>query len=217
MPRQPVARLEARALTAGFGQLVRLGLRGVWVRGDVPQSAAVWAANHHSWWDGFVSAVILAQQGRAASLLMDADNLADFGFLRNQGVISAQRPRQALEALRAGRVLIIFPEAQLRPAGPLGPLARGAAWFASYAPAPVVPVAIRLAMRGHQHPEALVDIGAACAPAELADVLGAAIRRLDSDLAGTDPRCPPAGFRRVLAGRASWDERISGWSSRLGR
>ncbi len=216
MGSRPVSPVRSRALAAGLDQLVRRGLRGVWVRGDLVPSPAIWAANHHSWWDGFVTAAVLSRHQRAASLLMDAGNLAQYRFLRSMGVISAQRPRQALEALRGGRILIIFPEARLRPLGPLGPLAPGAAWFARQAPAPVMPVAIRLAMRGHQHPEALVDLGAPCDPHALAEALGSRLSQLDRDLAAADPRQPVPGFRRVVAGRVSWDERISAWSVRRG-
>lgn len=209
--------VSARALGFGFEQLVRRGLRGVWVRGELPSGSCVWAANHQSWWDGFVAAAVLRQQGRAAALLMDGDNLGDYKFLTGIGVISAKRLRHGIQSLRDGRVLIIFPEGDLRPAGPVGPLAPGAAWLARQAPAPLVPVAVRVAARGHQYPEALVDIGAACPSERLADELGALVNQLDAELLQGDPRVPLPGFERLIPGRPSWDERIDRWSARVSR
>jgi 1-acyl-sn-glycerol-3-phosphate acyltransferase len=204
--------VPSRALAAVLTQLVRGGLRGVWVRGELPPGGVVWAANHHSWWDGFVAFAVLREQHRAAALLMDGENLSAFGFLRLAGVISAQRPRQALQVLRDGRVLVIFPEGELRPPGPVHAMARGAAWLGRLAPAPVVPVAVRVISRGQQYPEALVDISPPVAPTELPEALGLRLRDLDAALLAADPRLPVPGFRRAVAGRASWDERISHWA-----
>jgi len=209
--------LSARALSAGFDQLVRRGLRGVWVRGRLPAGGCIWAANHHSWWDGFLASAVLGRLGRRAALLMDADNLGNYRFLAPLGVIPAGRPRQALQALRQGRVLVIYPEAELRPAGPLGELAPGAAWLARRAPAPLLPVAVRVAARGHQYCEALVDIGPACPPDRLHAELATRLAGLDALLATGDPREPLPGFSQLVAGKASWDERIDRWSRRLGR
>ena len=127
----------------GLDRLVRGGVRGVWVRGSLPRGPMVWAANHHSWWDGFAAASVLRAAERAPALLMDGDNLGDYGFLRRAGVIPATQPRAALSALRQGRVLIVFPEGVLRPPGPLGPLLPGAQWLARRAPATLVGVALR--------------------------------------------------------------------------
>jgi hypothetical protein len=206
--------LPARALYAGFDQLVRRSLRGVWLRGELPPPGSVWAANHHSWWDGFLAAVVLAGAGRPAALLMDAENLAGFGFLRPLGVLPASQPRLALQALRAGRVLVVFPEAELRPPGGLGALAPGAGWLAQHAPAPLVPVAVRVTSRAHQYAEAYLDFGRPVDPAALADTLGRQLSALDAELGQAPPRDPPDGFRLVIDGRRSWDERIGGWRRR---
>ena len=201
--------MAGRALGAGLAQLVRQGLRGVWVRGNLPPSGAVWAANHHSWWDGFVAASVLRAEHRSAALLMDGDNLTAFGFLRSAGVISARRPRAALQALREGRVLVIFPEGELRPPGPLGVTAPGAAWLGRHAPAAVVPVAVRVISRGQQYAEALVDMAPEVAPEDLAGALELRLRDLDKLLLDADPRLPVPGFRCAVTGRRSWDERIT--------
>lgn len=212
------ARLPARALGLCFEHLVRHSLRGVWLRGELPAGGCVWAANHHSWWDGFLAAAVLRQRHRAGALLMDGDNLSDYRFLAALGVIPTGRPRQALQSLRNGRVLVIFPEGQLRAAGPVaGELAPGAGWLARRAPAALVPVAVRVAARGHQYPEGLVDIGLACPPDRLAVHLSERVAALDAAIAEADPRRPVPGFVRVVSGRISWDERIDRWSVRTGR
>ena len=207
---------QARALGIGFEQLVRHGLRGVWLRGELSPGGCVWAANHHSWWDGFLAAAVLRHQHRPAALLMDGDNLSDYRFLTAIGVIPTGRPRQALHSLREGRVLVIFPEGELRAAGPVAALAPGAGWLARRAPAALVPVAVRVAARGHQYPEGLIDIGAPCRPDRLAAELAALVAGLDAAIAGADPRAPVPGFARVLPGRRSWDERIDHWM-KIGR
>jgi hypothetical protein len=206
--------LAVRGLYAGFHQLVRRSLRGVWLRGELPPAPLIWAANHHSWWDGFLAAVVLGVKRRPAALLMDADNLAAFGFLRPLGVLPASQPRLALRALREGRVLVVFPEAELRPPGGLGELAPGAGWLARQAPAPLVPVAVRVVNRAHQYAEAYLDFGPAVEPDGLVDALGRQLRLLDEELAGIPPRDPPDGFRLLIDGRRSWDERIGEWHRR---
>ena len=210
-------RTSARAVEFGFGQLVRRGLRGVWLRGELPAGPFVWAANHHSWWDGFVASAVLRRQDRPAALLMDNDNLGEFGFLASIGVISTGRPRQALAALGAGSVLVVYPEAELLPPGPVGGLAPGAGWLARQAGVPLVPVAVRTLLRGHQHAEAFVDVGVPVADAELPAALSSLLSGLDELLRRADPRQAVPGFDRVTAGRSSWDELITRWSTRLRR
>ena len=213
----PVTGRSGDALLFGLDQLVRRGVRGIWVRGALPAGPVVWAANHHSWWDGFLAASVLRQWHRAPALLMDAENLTAFGFLRRAGVVGATEPRAALGALAAGRVLIVFPEAELRSAGPLGPLAPGAAWLARRAPAALVCAAVRVVMRGHQWGEVYVDLTTVPADGSLADVLGTRLAELDAELLAGDPRRPLPGFELVVAGRHSWDERISRFSSVIRR
>jgi 1-acyl-sn-glycerol-3-phosphate acyltransferase len=213
----PAASVAGRLLDVGLTQLVRRGLRGVWVRGELPASAAIWAANHHSWWDGFVAAAVLRDQQRPAALLMDGDHLDAFGLVRSVGVISAQRPRLALQVLREGRVLVIFPEGELYSPGLLRTVARGAGWFGRQAPAAVVPVAVRVASRGHQYSEAFVDIGPEVGPADLPAALASRLGQLDAALLSADPRFPLPGFRCAVKGRLSWDERLTRWAALIKR
>lgn len=204
-------------LNAGLTQLVRRGLRGVWVRGRLPDGPVIWAANHHSWWDGFVANVLIQQAHRTPALLMDGDNLDRFRFLSSIGVVSVRRPRQALQLLREGRVLVVFPEGDLRAPGPLGEVARGAGWFADQGPAALVPVALRVVNRGHQYAEVLVDLGPPVSSAELAPALAQRLLDLDRAVLQADPRLPLPGFGLAVPGRPSWDERIGRWSDRIRR
>ena len=206
-----------RALGFGFEQLVRRGLHGVWVRGTLPSGGCIWAANHHSWWDGFLAAAVLRQQRRPAALLMQADNLTQYRFLADAGVIATTQPRRALQAVRDGSVLVVFPESELLPPGRLGQVAAGAGWLARRAAAPLVPVAVRVIARGHQYSDAVIDLGPPCEPKELAAVLEMRLRALDDAILATEARTPPDGFAEVISGRPSWEDRIDSWSDRLGR
>ncbi|UQX86857.1 1-acyl-sn-glycerol-3-phosphate acyltransferase [Jatrophihabitans telluris] len=204
---------RAAAFGFCFEQLVRGGLRGVWLRNTPPAAAFVWAANHHSWWDGFVANAVLRHHGHEPCLLMDADNLRRFGFLTDLGAIPVDQPRKALAALGSGRPLIIFPEAELRAPGPLGPITPGAQWLARKAQVPIAIAATRVVLRGHQKPEAYVDVSVS-PDGDVAGELAARLQVLDGELADSDPREPLAGFATVLTGRLSWDERISRWTAR---
>jgi 1-acyl-sn-glycerol-3-phosphate acyltransferase len=206
----------ARALHGAFRRMLRRGLRGVWLRGELPDGPFVWAANHHSWWDPFLAGAILDGVGRSASLVMRQDNLDRFGFVRRVGVFGTAEPRRGLTGLAAGRVLVIFPEQELRPAGPPGPMAAGAAWYACRAGVPLCAVATRVVLRGHDAPEAYLRLSTVDTPgsvrettARLADRLTHELADLDAWIGAVDPRTPLPGYRLAMPGRRSWDERLS--------
>jgi len=191
-------------------------MRGVWVRGNPPVGPAVWAANHHSWWDPFVAHALLGLAGRDTGVVMDDENLAAFPFLRRVGVMGTRELRSAVAPVRAGRVMMIFPEGELRPAGPPAEVARGAAWLARRADAELLSVGMRVTMRGHEAPEAYVDVvslgrdtNTAAATARLQAAMRASCTEIDRLIEATDPRVPLPGFRRAIRGRRSWDERVS--------
>ncbi len=220
----------ARALTVGIGWTIpgivarslRRGLVGVWARdeGALPGDGVVLAANHHSWWDGYLLYLLARRRRRPFTVLMNEAQLGRFPFLRRQGAIGAQELREALRRLAAGHLVAVFPEAALRPSGPPAALAPGAAFLANRARRPLVPVAVRVSVRGQQRPEAFLRFGAALAPdapdleRALADALDVLVRSLDADLAAADPEAPPAGYTRWLSGRASTDRRLA-WGVRL--
>ena len=200
------------ALGVALDQLVRRNLRGIWVRGELPNSAAVWTANHHSWWDYFAAAGALRAAGHPeVAVLVDAAGMPRPGALRMAGVVLTTELRTALRKLASGAVLVVFPEGQLRPAGPVGPLRPGARWLADTAGVPLLVVATRVLLRGNQAPEAYLDVSAALGPQEDPQRrLGTAVDDLDAELAGADPMLPLPGFRRTVRGVRSWNERFGG-------
>jgi 1-acyl-sn-glycerol-3-phosphate acyltransferase len=207
-----VTATTAPAAVAGFclDQLVRRNLRGVWVRGDLPAGPAVWAANHHSWWDFFVARAALRSIGRTdVGVLMDPANIASRRVFGWAGAVGSDRLRAALEVPRSGGVLVVFPEGELRAPGPLGAVRPGAAWFARRTGAPMLAVVTRVVMRGHQAPEAYLDISPVPAAAELPDVLADRLTAVDADLTTADPSHPMPGYRQVVRGVRSWSERMS--------
>lgn len=209
-PGPPAAmRMRGRALLACFDQLVRLSLRGVWVRGEIPRDPVVWAMNHHHWWDAFAAASVLRTRGQRPTVLVSNDNLADFGLLNWIDAVPAERPGRAVQALRAGRTLVIMPEGRLVAPGPLGPVRGGAGRIAAAAGVPLLPVALRVVLRGSQHAEAFVDIGCPIAAEALGPAMAEALRDLDRAVATADPEQPLPGYRAVVRGRRSVDERIA--------
>ena len=216
--RDPVATILCR----GFRAMARRGLRGVWLRGELPPGPFVWAANHHTWWDPFLAAVVLDSAGRRGSLLMLQANLERYGFARWLGAFGTGEPRRGLDHLADGRVLVIFPEDELRPPGRLGPIADGAAWYARRADVPLCAVSTRTPLRGHEAPEAYVSVAVVdgsgpvrAVSARLAAGLTAQLSYVDELIATGNPRQPLPGFRPVLRGRRSRDERIDAVAGRL--
>ncbi len=203
--------LKGRVLLTGFDQLVRLSLRGAWVRGDIPTQAVVWAMNHHHWWDAFASNAVLRTVGQRPTVLISDKNLESFTLFNWIDAAPVSDPKRALAPLRAGRTLVIMPEGRMLGAGPLGPLRGGAGRLATEAGVPLVPVAVRVVMRGSQYAEAFLDIGSPVSSDDLAPVLGQALAELDETLAATPATHDLPGYRRVVAGRGS----VDGWISVL--
>lgn len=217
LPRVGGLDVRGQALLWAFDVMVRASLSGVWVRGDVPDRAVVWATNHHHWWDAFAAGSILRTTGQRPTVLLATQALRDYAFLEWVDAVPAAEPEQALPALRAGRTLVIMPEGRLVGPGPLGPIRGGAGRIAAAAGVPLVPVALRAVIRGHQHPEVFVDIGAPVRSPELAEAMGLALRRLDDTLATAEPEEPLPGYRLVVPGRRSVNERLSALAGRVAR
>ena len=110
-------------------------------------------------------------------------------------------------------VVVIFPEGELRPPGPLGPLAEGATWLAEQARAPLMAVATRVVLRGHEFPEAYLDLGRVQDGA-LEHRLSERLAALDDALRGADPRAPLPGYALAMGGTRSWEERLAGLKGR---
>ncbi len=220
----------ARMLSAAIAVVIpaviavslRRGLAGVWVRDEaaLPRGGVVVVANHHSWWDGYLAFLLARRLGRPLTVLMDREQLARFPFFRAHGAIAAHEVRRALRRLEAGHLVVVFPEGRLRAAGAPGELAPGAAYLSRRSGCPVVPVALRVVLRGGERPEAFVRVGRALPPgsdppdAEVERTLAAVVARLDADLGTTDPEAEPAGYGRWLRGRRSTHRRLA-WGTGL--
>ncbi|WP_156103509.1 1-acyl-sn-glycerol-3-phosphate acyltransferase [Deinococcus sp. YIM 77859] len=198
----------AALLRATIRRSVRRGLGGVWLRGPLPPAGAVLAPNHHTWWDGYVLGEVAWTMGAEFRVLMTGQQLARFPFLRRVGALGAAELRAAVRAARSGAWVVVFPEGAIFPAGPLHALHPGAGWLARRANVPLIPVALRVVLRGGQFPEAYVRCGRATEPTRLREALARELAVLDTELSASDPHSPLAGYLRVTGGRTSDAERL---------
>ncbi|MEF2276933.1 1-acyl-sn-glycerol-3-phosphate acyltransferase [Deinococcus sp. YIM 134068] len=204
-------------LRASIRRSVHSDLAGVWARGPLPPGGAVIAPNHHSWWDGYVMREVTWVLGVEFRVLMTERQLARFPFLRRVGALGTSEVRAAVRAARAGAWVVVFPEGALQPVGPLRDVQPGAAWIARTAGVPLVPVALRVTLRGAQRPEAYLRFGRAVPGGELTQVLTDELAALDDELRASDPESPLAGYLRLAGGRASAQERLAGAGRLLAR
>jgi len=206
-PHRPA--VPGRGLLLCFDQFVRLSMAGVWVRGVIPREPVVWAMNHHHWWDAFASGSVLRTVGQFPTVLVSDDNLASFPLLKAIDAVPAGRSAEAVQALRGGRTLVIMPEGAMLPPAELGPVRGGAGRIASAAGVPLVPVALRVVVRGRQHPEVYIDIGAPVAAQELQRRLSTSLAELDATIATARVTDPLPGYRLAVPGRSSVNDRLA--------
>lgn len=198
---------------------LRRKLHGVYARGawdTLPTGGLILAANHHSWWDLYLAWFIGQRLGRKLSGVMLSTTLARFPFFRPLGAVGQSEVREALRRLKRGEVVIVFPEGALKPPGKLGRTERGVTFLAEKAQVPVYPLALRVVMRGAQHPEALLLLGEPTSPAELGEALDALLDELAATVQQAAPETPPPGFEQWLGGARSTHERAA-WVGRLFR
>ncbi|MFC3832192.1 MULTISPECIES: lysophospholipid acyltransferase family protein [Deinococcus] len=193
---------------------VDTGLGGVWVRGPLPVGGAVLAPNHHSWWDGYVLRELSGWAAHDFRVLMTGRQLSRFPFLRRVGALDTREVRAAVRAAHAGAWVVVFPEGAVQPAGPLQVVQPGAAWIARNAGVPLVPVALRVVMRGGQWPEAWVRVAEAVTADGLHRSISRELAALDADLSSSDPEQPLAGYLQAVPGRASSSDHVD-WPARL--
>ena len=207
---RPFGKLLARVVEGFFLRSLKGSLRGVYLQGEIPAGPFVLAMNHHSFFDGhLVWFLVKKRRGEPVSLLVARENLEAFPVLKLLGALAASRVREALRRARRGEWVALFPEADLRYPGPLGPIRRGAAWLAGRAGCPILPVAVRVVLRGYEAPEAFVSVGPPLPPdGDLETALKSLLARLDETLERTHPRAVPEGFREALGGRRSLEERV---------
>ncbi len=213
---------KSMVLTWGLGQYVewkiRSAFRGIWLDGALPEGdeGVICYANHSSFWDGFVAHVLAKRAGRDLYAVMEEQNLERYRFLTRIGAFSIRRgdSRSALQTFRHARSLLqrpksavlIFPQGKIE-ANAVPPLKfeRGTELLARMAKARCVPVAFRYAFFEHEHPDVLVKVGEAHAPAPLADLelrLGALVGELQA-VRNVDSLQPLVHGRRSIAER--WD------------
>lgn len=216
---RPWERVLSLAFKALFRRTVQRGLRGVWVRGVLPAQTCVLAGNHHSWWDGYLLPVLLWGAGRPFRIVVGERRLREFVFFRHLEAVSAARPRDGLRALAQGEVLVVFPEGELRPPGSLGELNKGVVWFAQKAGVPIVPVASRVVLRGHELAEAYLVLGEPMGPdlGLLRERLAEMLAELEGQICTAPAEEPLPGFELRLAGRKSTHERMAAWGVALGK
>ena len=181
---------------------LRRELAGVYVRGSWP-AGGVLAPNHHSWWDGYLLRELAWQTGQPFTVMMTDEQLSRFPFLRRGGALGVRDLRGAVRRAAQGHWVVVFPEGEIRPAGPPAALHPGAAWLAQVAGVALYPVALRLALRGAERPEAFIRFGVAVPPASFPLALHRLVADLDADLFTSCPGTSPDGYLRVVAGRQS--------------
>ena len=217
-PHRPMARL-LKGMVEGLLHLsLRGSLRGVYLQGNLPHTPVVLAMNHHRFFDGHLVWLLGRLAGKPTSLLVAEENLPAFPVLSLAGALEAHRVREALRRLARGEWVAVFPEEAMGHPGPLRPLRPGALWLSARAGVPLLPVAARVVLRGFEHPEAFILVGAPLSPGEgLEGKLGELLGQLDRLLLATHPRQVPEGFREVLRGRRSLEERMRPWMEALQR
>ena len=199
----------APMLRATIGRDLRRSLSGFWVRGTLPAGGAVLAANHGSWWDGYLLLHLGWEFGHPARIMMNAPELGRFPFLQRIGCTPPERRRELARAAQAGEWVMIFPEGALQPPSSLlAPLQPGAAWLARSAstpakPVPLIPVALRVLLRADRTPAAFARFGAPCAPDDLSAALGRELAELDADLQAADLYRPPEGYLALWRGQGA--------------
>jgi 1-acyl-sn-glycerol-3-phosphate acyltransferase len=190
--------LAAQMLKKVIRSSLRTGLNGMYLRGELPQQGGLIAANHHSWWDGYLAAELAWGQGWPFGILMNEQNLTRFSFFRVLGVLGSSELRPALRRLQAGEPFFIYPEGDIKPIGPLHTLQKGTGWLAQKATVPIYPLAVRVILRGSQLPEAYLWLGKPVLERDLAQTLSGMLERLDTDLLLHDPERPLPGFEALF-------------------
>ncbi|MGO3885912.1 MAG: carotenoid biosynthesis protein, partial [Mycetocola sp.] len=160
-----------RLLTRSTVRDLRHHLDLIAVSGPVPDRAVV-AGTHGSWWDGSIVGFVAHERGIPATLMMGSPQLDRLPFLRALGAVDERELRSLTRRVSGDNTgwAVLFPEGSLHAGRGVGTPGRGAAWAAQTSGAPLVPLAIRVRLRGGQRPEAYLRFGKALDPTtELAD------------------------------------------------
>ncbi|HTI14423.1 MAG TPA: lysophospholipid acyltransferase family protein [Dictyobacter sp.] len=131
-------------------------------------------ANHASWWDGYIAALIEHYLDVDGYLMMEEAQLRRYRFFTWSGCFSVDRhdTRSALQSLhyaahllkeRPGRMVWLFPQGVIKPNDhrPLH-FYNGAAHLARLsAPSLLYPLATRIEYQAEQHPDLFISMGEA--------------------------------------------------------
>lgn len=129
-------------------------------------------ANHSSWWDGYIAALVKDHLAVDGYLMMEESQLRRYFFFSWIGCFSVDRhhPRAAMQSIqyaahllkeRPGRMVWLFPQGEIAP-NDRRPLVffRGAAHLAKLsAPALLYPLATRIEYLAEQHPDLFISLG----------------------------------------------------------
>lgn len=156
----------ARFMPLLIHRALKRDLHAVWAQGDwqsLPDGGLLLAANHHSWWDGYLMWLIAQKKKRHISGFMEESQLRRFRFFRHLGMLGKLELREALRRLKRGDLFFIFPEGELCQAGRLKQVYPGMAFLAQRSTAPVFPLVLRVVMRGAQIPRGVYLFGSTVA------------------------------------------------------
>lgn len=212
MAREPVFDILAGLVhTVSFAQGLRSDIRG---QEHIPRSGgAVLAVNHTSYLDFMQVGVVGRRSGRNVRYMMKAElDHGIVGFLMKHckaiGVdrtAGAESFGRAVEALRAGELVVVYPEATISRSFELKEFKSGAARMSLEAGVPIVPLVIWGAQRiwtkgfagqlGRHNFPINIRIGEPLEPAGSVDEISTALRGRMSDLltAAQDGYPMPAG------------------------
>jgi len=211
---QPIARRSASLLLPTLmRRALRRNLGAVWVTGATEQvgPGSFLLLNHHSWWDAYLAWWLAERFGAPLAALTEDVTVDRFPFFLDHGSIRASEPRKLVRRIQEGALGVIFGEGAIRPPSTLSPLAPGAVRLARMAGVPLTPVALRVAMRGFQYPEAYITfLEAPDDPEEAAARIDEALLALDHRIATEPAEEPLAGFELWLRGAASTDAAVRG-------
>ncbi len=198
---------------------LRQGLHAIWHKGnwqDLPKEGFIFASNHPSWWDMYVSWLIGQKLSQPMSGIFRDETLKIFPFFRSIGGIGQNEVREALRRIKQGHILQVFPSGDIQQSG-LRNSYEGFAFLAEKSKAPVYPVALRVLMRGAQKPEVFVVLGEKLEfkntreefIQELELSVNSLLEQLDGQLKNTHPEAKPDGFESWLEPQLRFDQKIA--------
>ena len=206
--------------------LVRRSFSTVWVHRDatpLPPSGYVAAANHSSWWDGFIPYLLHRNTLPLApfALMMSDEELRRFPFFRWGGAFSvdATSVRASLPAIRYaasearnGAGVWIFPRGHFeRSVDPAG-WTSGFVHAARAGGVAIVPIAMRFIMMERQRPEVFVDMAPPIDPrsrdarVDTAHIVAERLQHIDEIVARDDVR---EHFRPFIGGARGVDGHVA--------